>query len=223
MDIPINVQDNKDEHIGHNHNEHEEHDHSNTNGSGRTGIVIAVILVVAAGIWLASRNQDTANLLGGGNGDAGQNGQPSSALGVRMENEAPAADAQAIAMQSSFLANIADIDFKNTGALADVSGGNASGTVGADVIDSVYHLYASFENLPEPEEGYFYEGWIVSTDPLSVISTGEVTEYNGKTVNAYLSRANLIGHNTYVLTLEPRDSDPAPAEHVLEGVIEISK
>ena len=78
--------------------------------------------------------------------------------------------------------------------------------------------------LPELDaDEYFYEGWIVRKGAdFSVISTGPV-EYDAKLaqwVNKYQSEQDLTDHLQYVLTLEPNDNDPAPAAHVLDGVME---
>ena len=100
--------------------------------------------------------------------------------------------------------------------LEDVTGGTAVGTAGA-YFNEVYYLYAQFEGLPHPEEGYFYEGWIVRENPLSVISTGEAKRSLGEYSNSYNSETDLTDNDLYVLTLEPDDGDPAPAEHILEG------
>lgn len=104
--------------------------------------------------------------------------------------------------------------------LSDVAGGNSTGVVQAGYDNNRYILAAVFENLPELEEGYFYEGWIVRDDPESVISTGQVVEVQGKIVNTFTLEDDLTDHNKYVLTLEPDDGDPAPADHILEGEFE---
>ena len=103
--------------------------------------------------------------------------------------------------------------------LADVSGGSGTGYAGALVVEGTYTLHAKMENLPHPEQGYFYEGWVVRSEPLSVISTGEATRSFGKYYNGFTSDQDLTDHTQYVLTLEPDDGDPAPAEHILEGTM----
>ncbi len=109
--------------------------------------------------------------------------------------------------------------------------------VGAQVIRGVYfdgdemwygtleytdwktQLMTSFADLPMSGSDNFYEGWIVRKSPLSVISTGRLTYENGVWVNNYTSEDDLSDHSFYVLTLEPEDDDPAPADHILEGDI----
>ncbi|MBP7018460.1 hypothetical protein KBB17_03090 [Candidatus Saccharibacteria bacterium] len=95
--------------------------------------------------------------------------------------------------------------------------GKAAGKVEAGFIDKSYKLYARFGNLPEPTGGAFYEGWLVNKDTNSVISTGKAKYIDGKFVNTYTSTKDLSDHKFYVLTLEPDDSNPKPADHILEG------
>ena len=107
--------------------------------------------------------------------------------------------------------------------LNHVDDGEGSGVVVAtwDEDDSSYRLFATFSDLPELEEDFFYEGWVVRAEPLSVISTGALEPGDvAQWVNDFSSDENLTDHVRYVLTLEPDDGDPAPAEHVLEGTLE---
>jgi hypothetical protein len=99
------------------------------------------------------------------------------------------------------------------------TGGNASGKVGANYEDGKYLLVAEFKDLPDPQNNEFYEGWIVRRSPLEVISTGVAKKVNGIYVNNYSSNRDLTSHDFYVLTIEPDDNNPAPADHVVEGVL----
>jgi hypothetical protein len=107
--------------------------------------------------------------------------------------------------------------YQYSGLLTDVSGGSGFGEAKADFENSKYELLATFENLPDPEGLYFYEGWIVRSEPQSVISTGVAVKENGMYKNAYTTNLDLTDHDFYVLTLEPDDGNPAPAAHILEG------
>ncbi len=111
---------------------------------------------------------------------------------------------------------IEKIDALEVAFLDDVTGGDASG-VAKVVSDSPYEMEASFENLPAIAEDFFYEGWVVRQDPLSIISTGPTEEVDGAIVNTFSHSEDLSDHTRYVLTLEPDDGDPAPAAHVVEG------
>lgn len=97
--------------------------------------------------------------------------------------------------------------------------GNATGVAKANWDGSQYLMVASFENLPEPQGEDFYEGWIVRQDPFEFISTGKAVLVDGVYVNGYRSDMDLTEYDFYVLTLEPNDGDPAPADHIVEGTM----
>ena len=104
--------------------------------------------------------------------------------------------------------------------LKDVTGGESTGLATVMYWEDNYDLSVMLYNLPELEEGFFYEGWIVRRgDDMSVISTGATTVENSIHLNIFESDNNFTDHDFYVLTLEPDDGDPAPAEHILEGVL----
>ena len=97
--------------------------------------------------------------------------------------------------------------------------GTSSGFAQA-VFNNTYTLEAVFEELPDPEGTDFYEGWIVRREGgFNVISTGKASKIDGVYKNVYESEKDLSDHTFYVLTIEPDDGDPAPAEHILEGVL----
>lgn len=102
------------------------------------------------------------------------------------------------------------------GVLHDVSENNASGTIRIHVSDGVANLTATFENLPDLHENEFYEGWLVE-NPQHVISTGKIEQLHNVYTNTFESRDDLTIYSQYILTLEPNDTDPAPAKHILEG------
>lgn len=106
-----------------------------------------------------------------------------------------------------------------------VTSPNTSGQASAMLFgDSEYHLSVYFENLPAPQDDDFYEGWIVRRgDNFSVLSTGVLELEDAETgtyTNVFSADEDLIDHDFYVLTIEPNDGDPAPADHVLEGVMQ---
>lgn len=80
-----------------------------------------------------------------------------------------------------------------------------------------YSLNATFENLPDPKGTDFYEGWLVSSNPVAVISTGRAIKEDGRYVNRFETTKDASFYTMYVLTLEPDDNDPASAYHILEG------
>lgn len=119
--------------------------------------------------------------------------------------------------KEGFAADTIDADYTRIADLVDVTGGDAYGSALLGTTAEGQHvLTVDFVNLPELEEGYFYEGWLVDKDPFSFISTGATEVVNGIEMNNYTTAASLDQYDRYVLTLEPDDGDPAPADHVVE-------
>jgi thiol-disulfide isomerase/thioredoxin len=105
------------------------------------------------------------------------------------------------------------------GTLSAVDGSDAFGEAGFSFKDKL-ELKASINSLKDPDEGFFYEGWLV--DPSvegKFISTGELNKENDIWVNNFTSPVDYTSYTKYVLTIEPKDGDPAPADHVVEGTL----
>lgn len=85
-----------------------------------------------------------------------------------------------------------------------------------DMMEGETRVYASF-NVVKTEEDYFYEGWLICDG--KPYSTGALEFFDGLYENTFAS-LELPRCESYVLTLEPNDGDPSPAEHILEGRIE---
>lgn len=83
--------------------------------------------------------------------------------------------------------------------------------------NEVFRLDAGFEKLSDPKGTDFYEGWLVQKFPFKFISTGKLQKIDGKYVNTFTSAIDYTNYDFYVLTLEPDDGDPAPADHIVEG------
>lgn len=124
----------------------------------------------------------------------------------------------------------ADDDFMLHGHILDVTdgeevsgvntGGNAFGEASSGYNDGMFMLKASFVRLPDPGDGFFYEGWLVNLDEFNVISTGELRKEGDMYIDEYVSERDYTDHKFYVLTIEPDDGDPAPAAHIAEGHLE---
>lgn len=96
--------------------------------------------------------------------------------------------------------------------------GSETGQASSVNHDGITHVYAQFQNLPDAGANNFYEGRIVRMSWwLSVLSTGELEMKDGMYVNDWMASGDIADHTFYVLTLEPRDNDPAPADHILEA------
>jgi len=61
--------------------------------------------------------------------------------------------------------------------------------------------------------------WLISNVVNDVISTGKVDLVESKYTNIYNSNQDLTDHDLYILTIEPDDGDPAPADHIAEGIL----
>ncbi|MBI4435289.1 hypothetical protein HY630_01325 [Candidatus Uhrbacteria bacterium] len=120
-------------------------------------------------------------------------------------------------IQTYLEANVRDW---SAAALADVTGGDSFGIAHSRFASGTYTLVAEMGNLPDPAAGYFYEGWLVRRgEDFSLVSTGRVQKTDNGYAHVYLSTTDLSGYDFYVLTLEPDDANPAPAEHILEGTL----
>ena len=112
-----------------------------------------------------------------------------------------------------------EIEYDYYGELIDVSGGRAAGVAQAGFADDLYKLSVEFDQLPDPEGIDFYEGWVVRKEPFDFISTGKTIQQGENEFNVFSSDRDLTDYDFYVLTLEPDDGDPTPAEHILEGTM----
>lgn len=104
-------------------------------------------------------------------------------------------------------------------ALSAVGNSHADGAATSDYVDGIFrHLVVA--TLPDPPEGYFYEGWLIRSRPFDFFSTGEFIQHvdDLKWYLVYESDDDKRDYNKVIVTLEPNDGNLAPAEHVLEGV-----
>lgn len=145
-----------------------------------------------------------------------------------MMKEGPSEDSMMKKVDDDMMVAMKDKTYQYSGALTDVTKGEvtgintwgeASGTAQASFENGVYSLLATFDSLPTPQGSDFYEGWVVRKQPFHFISTGRVDLSNGTYTNTYTSGENFTDHDFYVLTIEPDDGDPAPAEHIVEGTM----
>ncbi len=82
-----------------------------------------------------------------------------------------------------------------------------------------YALHAKFLGLTAPMGDDFYEWWIVRKEPFTFISTWKVFQAElvwGHWENNFSSDIDYTDYDFYVLTLEPNDGNPAPADHIVE-------
>jgi hypothetical protein len=142
-----------------------------------------------------------------------------SEIAEKMKEMKPTEDTTQIEVKGVDMGIMMMNEYELKASLHDVTGGNATGIANSTFKDGSYSLYASFANLKEPNNDDFYEGWLVRKDPFDFISTGKVEKLGGMYTNIYSSQKDLSKYNLYVLTLEPNDGNPAPAKHIVEGVL----
>lgn len=99
------------------------------------------------------------------------------------------------------------------------TGGKASGISRASFQNGTYILHAQINNLTDPSNGEFYEGWAVRKNPPALISTGKLEKVGESYINEFSSQIDYTSYTDYVLTIEPDDGNPAPDTHVVEGVM----
>jgi len=103
--------------------------------------------------------------------------------------------------------------------LSDVSGGSGAGTATRQIEDGFFrHVAQGY--MPVPREGYFYEGWLVRQSPFDFFSTGNMVQNeSGEWVLEWFGEfgQDYADYPGVVITLEPDDGNPDPADHILEG------
>ena len=104
--------------------------------------------------------------------------------------------------------------------LRDVSGGSASGTANRDTADGQFYLKIKAASLPpiDPEKES-YEAWLVRQVPYDFVSVGSfVANEDGSWGLEWTGAAGKYdGYVRTVVTREPKDGNPDPSGHVLEG------
>ncbi len=102
--------------------------------------------------------------------------------------------------------------------LEPVVGTHGSGTATSEIADGRFQ-HVAVATLPEPPEGYFYEGWLIRSRPFDFFSTGRFIQH-ADDLKWYLvwdGPEDKRDFKKVIVTLEPDDGDEAPSEHVLEG------
>jgi len=102
--------------------------------------------------------------------------------------------------------------------LVGVGGTHGSGTASVQFVEGVYQ-HVVVASLPDPPVGYFYEGWLIRSKPFDFFSTGVLIQHADdlKWYLLYEADEDQRDYRKVVITIEPEDQDPAPADHVLEG------
>ena len=103
--------------------------------------------------------------------------------------------------------------------LKDVSGGDASG-IATRKFENGRFSHTVLADLPDPESGLFYEGWLVrgreGDADFAVLSTGKLKVAKGGWIVEFQSTTDYSLYNSVVVTLE-KTFDKTPEKHILEG------
>lgn len=106
--------------------------------------------------------------------------------------------------------------------LAAVSETRGSGVATSDFVDGRFQ-HVIVATLPDPSEGFFYEGWLIRSKPFDFFSTGALIQHADdlKWYLVWESDRDARDFNKVIVTLEPDDGNQAPDIHILEGRLEI--
>ena len=102
-----------------------------------------------------------------------------------------------------------------------VTSGDATWHASVSYSEGEFMLHAQFTDLTDPIGDDFYEGWLVQKSPFKFISTWELKKQDWDYINHFESAIDYRSYDFYVLTLEPNDGNPAPADHIFEWTVEI--
>ena len=100
--------------------------------------------------------------------------------------------------------------------LSDVSGGSSSG-IATRKFENGKFSHSVLADLPDPESGKFYQGWLVKGDDM--VSTGRLNVAKGGYLLEFESVTDYSDHKGILVTLEEK-SDNTPEKHILEGSFE---
>lgn len=82
-----------------------------------------------------------------------------------------------------------------------------------------FSLNAELFELSDPIWDDFYEWWLVRRDPFDFISTWVIIKDGDIYRDTFTSSEDYSEYDFYVVTLEPNDGNPAPADHIIEGEV----
>jgi len=103
--------------------------------------------------------------------------------------------------------------------LKDVSGGSSSG-IATRKFENQTFSHTVLADLPDPEQGKFYEGWLTKGEEgkegFSIVSTGRMRQAKGGWLLELQTKTNYTDYKNVVVTLEEK-VDKIPEKHILEG------
>lgn len=103
--------------------------------------------------------------------------------------------------------------------LKDVTGGTSSGIATRKFADGKF-THTVLADLPDPEAGSFYEGWLVrgeeGSENFALFSSGRMRLAKGGYLLEFESTQDFSDYNRVVVTAE-KVLDKTPEKHILEG------
>jgi len=109
------------------------------------------------------------------------------------------------------------MDYDLNGVLTKLNKSKPEGSASATFQDDIYFLLVNIDNLSKPEDGSYYEGWLLNPDSQDIISTGKVKRNSqGQYQDAMQTKDDLTPYTLYLLTQET-DDQITPGEIVLSA------
>ena len=103
--------------------------------------------------------------------------------------------------------------------LKEVSDSGGSGIATRKFEDGKF-THSILADLPDPEQGSFYEGWLIRSeegkDDYSLVSTGKLRLAKGGWMLDFTSSSDLNDHSKVLVSLE-KTFDKTPEEKIIEG------
>ena len=100
--------------------------------------------------------------------------------------------------------------------LLPVDGSNSNGQAYRLIKEDLI-LHSVVADLPDPQDGNSYEGWLVQKSPLKFFSTGVMKKNSdGKWILEFKKQDYSPNYNLVVITLETK-VDEIPEKHIIEG------
>lgn len=110
------------------------------------------------------------------------------------------------------------------GPMAGTGDTPANGVAQAHFFEDGSYLQNLKVNIGQPEDGFFYEGWVVSEDGKDWVSLGHMQSHFGDARHGVQFREpqDLRKHLNIRVTREPDDGDPSPGTIVAEGRLKVT-
>jgi hypothetical protein len=109
-----------------------------------------------------------------------------------------------------------DVDKTDLSSVGDTSGSG----IATEKYEDGKFTQSVLVDLPDPEEGYFYQGWLQKgnegDDDYNLVSTGKLRLAKGGWMLEYTSNEDLSDHSKVIVSLE-KTFDKNIEEKVLEG------